>query len=83
MDHVTVGVGEPEIGTAIFNVSPTVDCILRQLADRHTAGNAEIRLYHTFSSLLVFSVLTVDFTTEYSHIKQRRTVVDAHIQITY
>jgi len=42
LNHFTVGVGAPVIGTVIVNVSPTVDCTLRALADRRTAGTAKI-----------------------------------------
>jgi len=42
-NQVTVGVGDPVIGTVIVSVSPTVSCILRLAAGRHTAGLAKIQ----------------------------------------
>jgi len=59
---VTTGVGEPDIGTVIVNVSPTVDCILRLVAGRHTAGLAEIRQQVVKKKLTKGRITGADFS---------------------
>ena len=54
LNQETVGAGEPEIGTVIVNVSPTVDCTSWPFTDRHTAGFAKIRQQWTFNFQLMF-----------------------------